>query len=280
MAGARVTRDFGRLLRAAWAQGKHVCVGLDPDPTLLPESIRAGATPLRATVAFCRAIITATQDLVCAYKPNAAFFEALGGPGIDALGTIVAEINAAAPDVAVIYDAKRGDIGSTNAGTVHHAFDLLGADAITVSPYLGRKAMEPFLERAEKGIFVLCRTSNPGAGEFQDLEFADGKKLFEVVASQIVKTWNGRENCGLVMGATDIAALARVRNIVGDLPFLVPGIGAQGGDLAATLDAGRGASGPCMLINASRSILYASSGEDFAAAARRETERLHAEITQ
>ncbi len=280
MAGARVTRDFGTLLRASWAQGKHVCVGLDPDWESLPRAIRGGDTPLRATIAFCRAIIGATADLVCAYKPNAAFFEALGGPGIDALGMIVAEINTVAPDVAVVYDAKRGDIGSTNAGTVRHAFDLLGADAITVSPYLGQKAMEPFLERTEKGIFVLCRTSNPGAGEFQDVALASGEKLFEVVARHVAERWNGRENCGLVMGATDTAALAQVRRIVGDLPFLVPGIGAQGGDLAATLDAGRGSTGPCMLINASRSIIYASSGEDFAAAARRETERLHAEITR
>jgi orotidine-5'-phosphate decarboxylase len=282
--------DFKAMLQRRWARGHFVSLGLDPEWSRMPGAIKAevgwAADPpaiARATVKFCAAIISATKDAVCAYKPNAAFFEALGLDGIAALGAVMDHIHAVAPDVPVIYDAKRGDIGSTNEGYARHAFDRLAADAITLHPYLGREALRPFLERTDKGIILLCRTSNPGGGEFQDLVVGttpDGtpQRLYEVVAERIATAWNQHGNCGLVVGATYPAELARVRAIVGDMPLLVPGIGAQGGDLRRTLEAGKTASGLGMMINSSRGIIFASAGEDFAQAALGETQRLNAEI--
>ena len=225
------------------------------------------------------AIVRQTRDLVCAYKPNAAFFEALGPDGAWALGRVIEEIRDLAPDVPIIYDAKRGDIGSTNQGYAHDAFDRLGADAITVHPYLGQEALRPFLDRAEKGIIVLCRTSNPGGGEFQDLAVG-GTPLYRVVAEHVAASWNRRDNCAVVVGATYPDELLEVRRIVGDMPILIPGIGAQGGDVARTVVAGRDSRGRGMIINSGRAILFASGGEDFAEAARHQTRLLHDEIEQ
>ncbi len=279
-------RNFRDLLEAQWDRGRFVCVGLDPDWDRVPASVKARAeavigasrsTSARGTVDFCTAIVRQTRDFVCAYKPNAAFFEAMGPDGAWALGRIVDLIHEAAPDVPVIYDAKRGDIGSTNEGYAQYAFERLGADAITVHPYLGQEALKPFLDRADKGVIVLCRTSNPGGGEFQDLA-VNGTPLYRVVAERIATAWNRNGNCSVVVGATYPGELAEVRDIVGDMPILIPGIGAQGGDVARTVAAGRDSCGRGMVINSARAIIYASGNEDFAEAARRQTLKLHDEI--
>ena len=276
--------SFRARLDARWDKGLFVCVGLDPVWDRLPVAITApaGPAPSRAARAagladFCKAIVDATAPFACAFKPNAAFFEAEGAPGSEALETVVRHIRAVAPDVPVIYDAKRGDIGSTNQGYADHAFDQLEADAITVHPYLGQEALQPFLGRRDKGTIVLVRTSNPGGGEFQDLAVG-GEPLYRVVARRVAEQWNGQGNCAVVVGATYPEEMAAVRAIVGDMPILIPGIGAQGGDLRRTVEAGRDARGRGMIISASRSILYASKGSDFAEAAAAEAERLTREI--
>lgn len=266
------------LLAAHFASGRHLVVGLDTDPGRIPESVAPGAAPAERVVEFNRRIVEATADLACAYKPNAAFYEALGEDGFHVLAEAVAAIRNSAPDAAVILDAKRADIGSTNAGYVTAAFDQLGADAITVHPYLGGEALAPFLERTEKLVFVLARTSNPGAGEFQDL-LTDGVPLYRHVARTVAGDWNARGNCGLVVGATYPEEMKAIRaDIPAEMPILVPGVGAQGGDVAAVVAANRAAGSDAFLIAASRSIVYASSGEDFAEAARAAAQALDAEI--
>ncbi|MCC6563317.1 orotidine-5'-phosphate decarboxylase [Candidatus Uhrbacteria bacterium] len=276
-----------QMLEAKWAEGKFVCVGLDPVLEKLPDTIPVptflqsrDVNEITARIAaFNIAIVDATKDLVCAYKPNTAFYEAHGEAGLAALAWTMHHIRHAAPDVPIIYDAKRADIGNTNEGYVKFAFDNLGADAITVHPYLGEEAMKPFLGRADKGVIVLCRTSNPGAGEFQELLTTRNGPIYEYVARQVAQAWNKNGNCCLVVGATAPSQLAEVRKIVGDMPILIPGIGAQGGDLEATVKAGRDSRGRGMIINSSRGIIFASSGGDFAEAARRETQKLHDQIT-
>jgi orotidine-5'-phosphate decarboxylase len=266
------------LLAAHFAAERHLVVGLDTDPARIPESVAPGAAAAERVVEFNRLVIEATADLVCAYKPNAAFYEALGADGFRALSETVAAIRATAPDAAVILDAKRADIGSTNAGYVAAAFEELGGDAVTVHPYLGGEALQPFLEREEKVIFVLARTSNPGAGEFQDL-LADGLPLYRHVARTVAGEWNAAGNCGLVVGATYPDELRAIReDVPSTMPILIPGVGAQGGDVAAVVAANRDAGSAAFLIAASRSILYASPGEDFADAARRGALALDAEI--
>lgn len=296
-------RNFRNMLEAKWSQGRFVCVGLDSELDRIPNS-RGNPDIITTIVAFNRAIVRATADLVCAYKPNTAFYEEHGAAGLEALRLTILDIKNIAPDVPVILDAKRADIGNTNAGYAKMAFDLLGADAITVHPYLGMEAMPPFLDRADKGIIVLCRTSNKGAGEFQDLtvgipreelehlqtvkagpwgQSADGHmttSLSNHVAYQVSKHWNKNGNCAVVVGATHPNELESIRSIVGDLPILIPGIGAQGGDLELTVKAGKDSRGQGMIINSSRGIIFASSGEDFAEAARRETRKLLAAINQ
>lgn len=273
-----MARDFREMLEAKWAEGKFVCVGLDSKLENIPKSIK-GKDPSVTIREFNRRIVEKTSDIVCAYKPNSAFYEEYGTFGWEALVDTVIDIQKLAPDVPIILDAKRADIGNTNSGYVSSAFEALQVDAITVHPYLGRKALEPFLEHEEKGIFVLCRTSNPGADEFQDLTVPsrDGSmlKLYEVVAENVARIWNGGGNCGVVAGATYPDELAKIRSIVGEMPILIPGIGAQGGDLKATVNAGKDNRGKGMIINSSRGIIFASSGTDFAEAARRETQKLH-----
>lgn len=266
------------LLRTHFAGGRHLVVGLDTDPARLPDSLAPGAMPGERVVEFNRRIVEATADLACAYKPNSAFYEALGVDGFRALDETIAAVRSAAPGAAVILDAKRADIGSTNTGYVTAAFDELGADAVTVHPYLGGEALAPFLEQAEKLIFVLARTSNPGAGELQDL-VADGAPLYRHVARAVAGSWNAAGNCGLVVGATYPAEMQAIReDIPAEMPILIPGVGAQGGDVAAVVAANRGAGSEAFLIAASRSIAYASSGEDFAEAARAAAQALDAEI--
>ncbi|QQS19448.1 orotidine-5'-phosphate decarboxylase [Candidatus Saccharibacteria bacterium] len=247
-----------------------VCVGLDSDAAKLPKGVDQ--------LSFNKAIIDATHDLVAAYKPNTAFYEARGAEGITVLKETCEYIHQKAPSVIIILDAKRADIGNTNAGYLQFAYDYLGADSITLHPYLGHEALEPFLARADKGAIVLCRTSNPGAGEFQD-QYLDGHKLFEHVACMVAKDWNGNDNCMLVVGATYPDEARAIREAVGDnMWFLVPGVGAQGGDVQKTMEAAQNSRGSGLLINSSRGIIFASSGVDYAEAARQATITLRSEV--
>jgi orotidine-5'-phosphate decarboxylase len=262
-------------LRARWhGERTLLCVGLDPELERLPAALRPtspdDAAVESALFAYIAAIVDATADFACAYKPNAAFYEAHGPAGLRALIRIVAHIHERHPAVPVLLDAKRGDIGSTSHAYARAIFAVIGADAVTLQPYLGRDALDPFLSHADRGCFILCRTSNPGSGELQGLRVDAEEPLYLALARSVAAQWNVSGNCGLVVGATYPDELRRVRAVVGDLPILVPGIGAQGGDLAATVRAGLDSRGAGLLISASRSILYASSEEDFAEAARRE----------
>jgi len=241
---------------AAARNGSFLCIGLDPDPARIPAGL--------SVAAFLRDVIEATGDLACCYKPNAAFFEADGAAGWETLHEVIAAIPA---DVPVLLDAKRGDIGDTTRAYARAAFEALGADAITANPYMGRDALDPLLAYEDRHTFVLCRTSNPGAGDVQELVLADGLPLYERIAA-LARAWNTRGNVGLVVGATRPEQAARVRAQCPDQLLLLPGIGAQGGDLEAAVCAALDARGGGILVNASRSILYASRGAGFAQAAR------------
>ncbi len=255
-----------RLLEAGRRANSLLCVGLDPDWEQLPEAVRGAPDPL---LAFNQRLIESTAPWACAFKPNSAFYEARGPAGLETLRRTVAFIHEQTSAL-VIVDAKRADIGHTSAAYAQALFDLLGADAVTLNPYLGRDALEPFLRWPERGCFILCRTSNPGAGELQDLEVA-GRPLYLVVAER-VRAWNEQGNCGLVVGATYPAELAQVRALCPELPLLLPGIGAQQGDLARAVQAGVDGRGERVLVNVARGILYASRGPDFAAAAAKAAE--------
>ncbi len=273
------TPTFIHMLEKRWQENMFVCVGLDPVYDRLPAKVRQNASLEDAFFAFNRAIIDATHDLVCAYKPNSAFYEAFGARGIYALAKTVTYIKQTYPHIPVILDAKRADIGNTNHGYIQAAFDTLGADAITVHPYLGKEALAPFLARKDKGIIVLVKTSNSGSDEFQNLLVGEKQEpLYQVVARHVAEDWNTHDNCALVVGATYPSELKQVRTIVGDIPILVPGIGAQGGDIAATVAAGKDSRGWGMIINSARDILYASSGENFAQSARDATMSLRDKI--
>jgi orotidine-5'-phosphate decarboxylase len=254
---------FMQSLQQAWTRNDSlVCVGLDPEPAKFPAHLRDAPD---AVFDFCRAIVDATADLVCAFKPQIAHFAALRAE--DTLERLIAHIHAKHPGVPVILDAKRGDIGSTAQHYASEAFERYQADAVTLNPYLGRDSIQPFLDRADKGVILLCRTSNPGGADFQALD-CSGQPLYLRVAETIARDWNAHGNCALVTGATWPEELGKVRAVVGDMPLLVPGIGAQGGDVEAVLRHGRTAAGTGLLISSSRAILYAGHGEDFAAAAR------------
>jgi len=258
--------DVGRRNRSL------LCIGLDPDPARIPAGARAAPDPIYT---FCAAVIDATADLVCAFKPNSAFFEALGTTGMETLRRVIAAVPR---DIPVILDAKRGDIGSTAAAYAHAAFEVLGAHAITLNPYLGGDALAPFLRYADKGCLLVCKTSNPGGAELQDLRLADGHPLYLEVARRAQTVWNERGNVGLIFGATHADVLPAVRAVCPDLPLLVPGVGAQGGDLTMAVLGAVDRRGERAIINASRSVLYAAEGTDFADAARREALRLREEI--
>lgn len=262
---------FMTALRAAWQQRDSLlCVGLDPDPAKFPAHLQGRPD---AILAFCTQIVDATADLVCCFKPQIAYFAAHRAE--DQLEALIEHIHAAHPDTPVILDAKRGDIGSTAEQYAIEAFERFRADAITVNPYMGRDSVDPYLAWPEKGVILLCRTSNPGGSDLQFLEVdtPHGRmKLYEHVARTVADDWNASGNCALVVGATFPGEIARVRELVGHMPLLVPGIGAQGGDIAATLAAGRTTNGTGLMINSSRAVLYAGKGEDFAEAARRVAE--------
>ncbi len=267
--------SFMQALRARWQQaGSMVCVGLDPEPAKFPA--RFAGDP-DAVFAFCRDIVDATAAYACAFKPQIAHFAALGAEG--ALQRLIAHIHAAHPGIPVILDSKRGDIGSTAQHYATEAFDRYAADAVTVNPYLGRDSVQPFLDRADRGVVILCRTSNAGAGDLQDL-VVDGRPLYQHVAEKIADDWNGNGNCALVVGATWPAQLREVRAIVGDVPFLVPGVGAQGGDVEAVVTNAKTADGTGLVVSSSRAILYASQGEDFRDAAAQAAKSLRDEINR
>ncbi len=268
-------KSFIQRLREAWAlHDSLVCVGLDPEPERFPRHL--ARTPA-AIFEFNRAIIDATADLVCAYKPQFAHYAAVGAE--DQLARTIEHVRKHHPAVQVILDVKRGDIGSTAERYATEAFVRYGADAATVNPYLGTDSLEPFLRHADRGVIILCRTSNPGGRELQELGAPDAP-LYQVVAKLAAQRWNTRGNCLLVVGATNPAELAQVRALVGDMPLLVPGVGAQGGDVAQAVKNGQSADGTGLLISSSRAILYASQGEDFASAARQATAALRAEINR
>jgi orotidine-5'-phosphate decarboxylase len=269
-------RNFRQLLEAQWEQGKFLCVGLDSDFEKIPDEARLSGVR-ESIVAFNRAIVDATADIVCAFKPNSAFYEAHGDEGWNALRETIEYIREQAPSVPVILDAKRADIGNTNNGYVESAFRHLQADALTVQPYAGKAALAPLLAQKERGIIVWCRSSNDGAGEFQDL-LVDGEPLYLHVARNVATQWNAHGNCALVVGATYPEELARIRAIAPDLPILIPGIGAQGGDLEKTVAAGKDARGRGMIISASRAVIFASHGADFAKAARAKAQELDGAI--
>ncbi|HJV76138.1 MAG TPA: orotidine-5'-phosphate decarboxylase [Noviherbaspirillum sp.] len=255
-------------LSAAWtANNSLLCVGLDPDIAKFPAHLQKQPD---AIFAFCKAIIDATADTACAFKPQIAYFAALRAE--DQLEAICNYLRSTYPQIPVVLDAKRGDIGATAEQYAREAFERYGADAVTVNPYMGFDSVAPYLEWKDRGVIILCRTSNPGGSDLQFLN-ADGKPIYQHVADMVANKWNTNGQCGLVVGATFPDELAQVRRIVGYMPLLVPGIGAQGGDIQATVAAGKTANGTGMMINSSRAILYAKAdaqaGEDFAKAARR-----------
>jgi len=260
-----------KLARAIEKNRSLLCVGLDPDPTLIPEGV--------GIFEFNKAIIDVTADLVCAYKPNIAFYEALGSEGLDDLKSTRDYIP---DDIPVIIDAKRNDIGNTARAYARSLFDYYNFDAATVNPYLGLDSLEPFIEYQERGLFVLCRTSNAGATDFQSLSFRTGDgdmALFEIVAAK-VNEWNKRGNLGLVVGATYPEELKLLRRRYPEMPFLIPGVGTQGGDVSRVVELGVDAAHRRTIINSSRQIIYASRGEDFARAAGQAARELRDKINE
>ena len=254
-------------LDAAWAANDSLlCVGIDPDLARFPSILKDKP---RAILEFGRAIVDATADLVCAFKPQIAYFHAERAE--EQLEELIAYIHHRHPGIPVILDAKRGDVGSTAEQYAREAFERYDADAVTISPFLGHDSVTPYTDHADRGVIILCRTSNPGGSDLQFLEIdgpAGRERLYQRIARVVAREWNGNGNCALVVGATFPEELDEVRRIVGDLPLLVPGIGAQGGDIEATVRAGRTARGAGLIISSSRAILYASAGDDFAVAAR------------
>jgi len=263
-----------KLLSASRDNKSLLCVGLDPDPQLMP--------PRLSIFEFNREIIDATSDIVCAYKPNLAFYEALGLEGLKALEQTIVRIPEGIP---IIGDGKRGDIASSSQAYARSLFDTFGFDAATVNPYLGHDSIAPFIAYANKGVFILCKTSNAGSADFQESLYsepgsvANARPLFELVAVK-AREWNTRGNIGLVVGATYPEQLRRVRELCPELPLLIPGIGSQGGDLESAVKYGVDANGDKGIINCSRQILYASKERDFAQAARREALKLRDRINQ
>lgn len=260
-------------IKECWlSKNSLLCVGLDPDINRIPEHLKENDHPI---LEFTRLIVDATHDLVCAYKPQIAYFSAFGAEA--ELEMIIQYIHENYPGIPVILDAKRGDIGSTAEMYSIEAFDRYKADAVTVNPYLGGDTLRPFLDREEKGVILLCRTSNPGAGDLQDIE-SNGEKLYRIIAKRAAEEWNYNNNIMLVVGATYPEELKDIRLITGNIPLLVPGIGAQGGDVERVVKNGTTKDGTGIVINSSRGIIYAGSGKNFADSARRAAKDLRDEI--
>jgi len=267
--------NFIKAIESSW-EGKNslLCVGLDPDLKKMPDHILKMDEPI---FEFNRAIVDATADLVCAYKPQIAYYSAFRAE--KQLENTIDYIHSNHPEIPVILDAKRGDIGSTAGMYAREAFERYQADAVTVNPYMGGDTLEPFLRYKDKGVVILCRTSNPGAGDIQDLE-SGGKKIYRIIAARASGEWNCNGNVILVVGATYPDELMEIRTIVGDMPLLVPGIGAQGGDVEKAVTKGRDSKGAGMIINSSRGIIYAGAGENFAETARAAAVELRDEINK
>ncbi len=271
-----MSKFVDRLLECSRKKDSLLCVGLDVDPGKVPEPLRGRADWV---FEFNRGIIEATSDLVCAYKPNLAFYEALGLEGLEALQRT---LKVMPQDVVVIGDAKRGDVGHTAAAYARALFEAFGFHAATVNPYLGRDSVEPFLAHGDRGVFLLCKTSNPGSGDFQDLSCSVGGRavpLYQVVAER-AREWNTAGNIGLVVGATYPRQLAEVRSLGPDLPLLIPGVGAQAGDLERTVLDGTDAAGELAVINSSRQVIHASLEADWMEAARRAAAQLRESINE
>jgi orotidine-5'-phosphate decarboxylase len=265
---------FIEKLRSAWrTQDSLLCVGLDPDAQRYPASL---ANNSDRVFEFCRAIIDATAPHCCAFKPQIAYFAAQSAEG--ALQRLCAHIRSQLPDHLLILDAKRGDIGVTAKQYAIEAYERYDADVVTVNPYMGFDSIEPFLQWADRGVFLLCRTSNPGGQDVQGLQVDGHELLYERIARLSGGAWNRNEQLGLVVGATWPSELARVRELAPDIPLLIPGIGAQGGDIHAAVRAGRTADGSGMVINSSRAILYAGSGPDYAAQAAKVAQATNLDI--
>lgn len=257
------TMNFKEKLDAAWARSASMLmVGLDPDAARMPAELQGKSN---AVFEFCREIVDATAPYVCGFKPQIAYFSALAAE--DQLQELCRYVRERHPALPLVLDAKRGDIGSTAEQYAREAFERYGADAVTVNPYMGYDSVAPYLEWKGKGVIVLCRTSNPGGSDLQFIEDRDGTPLYLHVASLVAEQWNRAGQCGLVVGATFPEEIAKVRARVGDMPLLIPGIGAQGGSIPATVRAGRDSHGTGMMINSSRAILYAGQGDDWREAA-------------
>ncbi|MBN1970621.1 MAG: orotidine-5'-phosphate decarboxylase [Candidatus Delongbacteria bacterium] len=250
-----------------------VCVGLDTDLDKIPSILKGEKDPLYK---FSKEIYDATKDYAAAFKPNFAFFECYGPEGMDALSRLAAEMD---DDIIKIADAKRGDIGNTSSRYNKAVFDFYNFDAVTVNPYMGSDSVLPFLENEEKGVFVLALTSNPGSKDFQMQKLENGQFVYEKVIEQI-NSWNSKRNCGLVVGATHPTMFEGIRNIAPEMPYLIPGIGAQGGDLENTVKYAFHKKDILALINSSRGIIYASSGADFAEVARKKAKELRDQINE
>lgn len=272
-ADLRSVSFLDRLNGTARRNTSWLCVGLDPDPALVPPHLQSDDAS-EWVPRFLQGIVDATRDLVCCYKPNIAFFEALGLPGQHALRSVLQLIP---DDIPVLVDAKRGDTPQTMQAYARAIFEDLDVDAVTVNPYLGRDSLEPFFSYPGRGVFVLCKTSNPGAVEIQDLLVEGSEPLFLHIARRAV-TWEQDGTLGLVVGATFPADVAAVRQIAPRAPILLPGVGAQAGDLERSVQAGMDADGGGAIVNASRTILYASAGADWQSAARAEADRLRGAI--
>jgi orotidine-5'-phosphate decarboxylase len=267
--------DFTARLNLAWSKNDSVlCVGLDPELSKIPAHISGLKNPF---FEFNKQIIDATHDFACAFKPQIAFYAAARAE--EDLELTINYIQKKCPDLLIILDSKRGDVGNTANLYAQEAFVRYQADAVTVNPYLGFDSLKPFLDYKEKGSFILVRTSNPGARDLQDLRIGD-LTLYQTLALKAAKEWNHNNNLAMVVGATYPQELKEIRALVGDIPFLMPGIGAQGGDIEAAVTNGADSKGKGMIINSSRAIIYASNGNDFAEAARRVAEETHKEINR
>lgn len=273
-----MARNFTRLLHKKWSEGKFLCIGLDSDFEKIPNYIKKSKSIKKIILDFNKSVIDSTFDLVSCYKIQSSFYEAYGSEGLLALFKTVKYINLKYPDIPLILDAKRGDIGSTNEGYAKAIFENLGFDATTVNPYLGMETLIPFLNYKDKGIIILVKTSNPGSGEFQDLVISKTKEPLYKYVAQRVKLWNKNKNLGVVVGATYPKQLKEIRGIVGDIPFLIPGIGVQGGEIESTVKNAQDSKGQGMIVSSSRGIIFASSDKDFANAARKEAEKLDQQL--
>lgn len=295
--------EFIIRLENRWSKENFACVGLDPDLNRIPKFLKPKLSPEEIILKFNKKIIDATHDLVCAFKPQISFYEALGHQGMKAFEKTIKYINKTYPEIPIILDAKRGDIRNTNDRYVKAYFEN-DVDAITVNPYLGGDSLRPFLDKANKGVIILVKTSNPDSGEFQDLpidlnQISNSYKekfgeleglrklmgtnivpLYQVVTYAATRKWNKNGNVCLVAGATHPKDLALIRKIAGDVPLLIPGIGAQGGDVQETVQAGMDSRSRGMIINSSQGIIYASNGKDFDKAARQATEKLNRKINK